>query len=243
MIGAERNVNSHVIAERLAIVRERIAAACRRVGRDPQSVTLIAVSKTFPIEAIEAAYEVGLTDFGENKVQELTAKAGRIPGQCTGGSIRWHMIGHLQRNKARRVVENADLFHTLDSLRLAQTLDHFAAETKRVLPCLVQVNISGEASKSGCEPDEAHALIGKLRTFDHLRIEGLMTIAGTLPDSDAIRTQFRQLHTLLQTYNTIHHPNHPLRFLSMGMSVDFELAIEEGATHVRVGSAIFGTRG
>ncbi len=238
----EAAIDTKALANRIADVRARIAEACARVGRPSSSVTLIGVSKTVPLAFVEAARKAGLVDFGENRAQELEQKAAQLPGRITGGSVCWHMIGHLQRNKARKVIEYADLFHGLDSVRLARTLDDLAAQAGRVLPCLVQVNMSGEASKSGCAPLDTHGLVSSLSSFRNLRIEGLMTIAEASPDPHTVRTQFRQLQTLLQSYNAIHKPEVPLQTLSMGMSGDFEIAVEEGATHVRVGSAIFGPR-
>ncbi len=238
----ETQVDVRMLAERLASVRARIEAACRRSGRSPEEVTLIGVTKTFPFEVIEAAFEAGLRDFGENKVQELVAKAGRMPGRHEGGPVRWHMIGHLQRNKAKQVVAHADLFHALDGLRLAEALDHRAEAAGRVLPCLVQVNVSGEATKFGLAPDAVPSFLDETARFEHLRIEGLMTLAAPADNPEDVRPQFRLLRRLKESYAGRSHPSVRLTSLSMGMSGDFEVAIEEGATHVRVGSAIFGPR-
>ncbi len=226
--------------ERLAALQARMAAACQRVGRPPDAVKLVAVSKTFPLEAIGAAHALGLRDFGENKVQELVQKAVAVPGALHGGDRRWHMIGHLQRNKARDVVAHADLFHALDSLRLARRLDTLAADAGRVVPCLLQVNVSGESSKSGVAPADVQGLLTELAAFQHVQIDGLMTLAAPAPDPELVRPQFRLLRQLLETYTAT--ADRPLTVLSMGMSGDFEVAIEEGATHVRVGSALFGPR-
>src|SRR5690606_33325995 len=182
------------IAERLARIQERIEAACHRAGRASGSVTLVAVTKTFPVEVVRAAVEAGMRDFGENRVQELVEKARAVPGEGRGGAVRWHLIGSLQRNKARDAAAFADRFHALDSLRLAKELDRRAAQAGRVLPCYVQVNVSGEATKSGVEPGEAHALLDQLGPFAHLRVEGLMPLAAPV-ESDAelepvVRPQF-----------------------------------------------------
>lgn len=235
------DVLSARIAERLAHVRERIAAACDRAGRSPDDVTLVAVTKTFPVAVVEAAVAVGLRDFGENRVQELVEKAEAIPGEEAGGEVRWHLIGHLQRNKAKDALRAADVFHALDSPRLADTLERRAEQAGRVLPCLVQVNVSGEASKEGVAPEETHAFLDAVSALPHLRVEGLMTLAAPVETDEALETvvrpQFQLLRRLAETA-----PGGPLPVLSMGMSGDYEVAVEEGATHVRLGSALFGPR-
>ena len=229
-----------LIAERAARVRERIERACARAGRSPDGVTLVAVTKTFPVEVVAAAVEAGLRDFGENRVQELVEKAEAVPGARDGGAVRWHLIGHLQRNKARDAVRYADAFHALDSLRLAEALDRRAEAEGRVVPCLVQVNVSSEGTKSGVAPAETHAFLDALAPFAHLRVEGLMTLAAPVETEaeleTVVRPQFRRLRALAETYPA------ELPYLSMGMSGDYEVAVEEGATHVRVGSALFGPR-
>lgn len=234
------------IRARAEAVRERIAAACERAGRDPAGVRLIAVTKTFPAEVVRAGIEAGLTDFGENRVQELEEKAGAIPGEVGGGAIRWHLIGSLQRNKAKRTVELADEFHALDSDRLAKELDKRAGREGRVLPCYVQVNVSDEDTKSGFMPDDVHAFLDRLAAFEHLRVVGLMTLAAPAETEDeletVVRPQFQRLRALAESYDASTNPRVSLGRLSMGMSGDFEVAIEEGATDVRIGSAIFGAR-
>jgi pyridoxal phosphate enzyme (YggS family) len=233
------------IRSRLETIRTRIDAACDRAGRSPSDVRLIAVTKTFPLEVVRAGIEAGLTDFGENRVQELEEKGTAIPGEVNGGDVRWHLIGPLQKNKINKTLDVADAFHALDSERLAEHIDKRAARAERVLPCFVQVNVSGEASKSGVEPEETHAFLDRLAQFEHLRIVGLMTLAEPVETDDALETivrpQFQQLRRLAETYdgggNGI-----VLDRLSMGMSGDFEVAVEEGATDVRIGSALFGPR-
>jgi pyridoxal phosphate enzyme (YggS family) len=229
------------LAHRLVTVRSRIAAACARAGRQPSDVRLVAVSKTYPSATIAAARGAGLADFGESRVQELVEKAEALPGEALGGAVRWHLIGPLQRNKAKFVAEVADVFHALDSVRLAKELEKRLAQQDRRLPCFVQVNVSGEASKSGVAPDDCHLFLDKLAAFERLEIVGLMAIAAPA-DSDEelerlVRPQFQQLRRLAETYGRL-----PLNRLSMGMSGDFEMAIEEGATDIRVGSALFGAR-
>ena len=219
----------HQISERYSQVQERIAKACHRAGRDAGGVTLIAVTKTWPPEIVKAALEAGLADFGENKVQELIAKAPLFP------TANWHMIGHLQRNKARQVVAHAREFHALDSLRLAKTINHHAELAGRVLPCFVQVNVSGEDSKFGLRPPLVDEFMAQLRDLEYLRLVGLMTLAS--PNVRKVREEFRVLRSIRSRYVHL-----GCQYLSMGMSGDFEIAIEEGATHVRVGSALFGPR-
>lgn len=235
------------IRARAAAVRERIAAACARAGRDPSGVRLIAVTKTFSVEVVRAGIEAGLTDFGENRVQELEEKAGAVPGEVGGGAIRWHLIGSLQRNKAKKAVELADAFHALDSDRLARELDRRAAAAGRVLPCFVQVNVSDEGTKSGFAPGDVHAFLDRLGGFEHLRVVGLMTLAAPAETDEeretVVRPQFRRLRALAESYDAGANPRVALDRLSMGMSGDYEVAIEEGATDVRVGSALFGARG
>ncbi|MEM1118497.1 MAG: YggS family pyridoxal phosphate-dependent enzyme [Bacteroidota bacterium] len=233
-------VLSETLAERAAAVRARIAEAALRAGRDPDEVTLVAVTKTHPLETVHAAIEAGLRDLGENRVQELVEKSDALPGEADGGDVRWHLIGSLQRNKARDAAARADLFHALGSVRLANALGKKAADAGRVLPVLVQVNISDEDAKSGVAPDAAHDLLATTAEHDHLRPIGLMgmaAIARTEADLERIvRPAFVRLRSLYETSPV------PLSVLSMGMSGDFEVAIEEGATHVRVGSALFGPR-
>ncbi len=220
------------ICERLEAVQECVAQACQRAGRTPGEVTLVAVTKTFPHCVVAAAQEAGLQDLAENKVQELTAKAQAFP------SVRWHMIGHLQRNKARDAVAHAHVFHALDSLRLARALSTRAGQAERVLPCFVQVNVSGEESKFGVPVAQVGDFLCATADLPHLSILGLMTLAAPAARPDDVRPQFRLLRTLLETWSGF--PQRPL--LSMGMSSDFEVAIEEGATHIRLGSVLFGSR-
>ena len=232
------------IAERATSVRDRIASAAHRAGRDPSEVTLIAVTKTHSLAAIEAALAAGLTDLGENRIQELAEKAAALPGEHAGGSLRWHLIGSLQSNKSRDTVELADLFHALDRPKLVRTLNDKAEEAGRILPVLIQVNISGEDSKHGVHPDAAHDLIAQVADASHLRAIGLMGMAApahTHAELERIvRPAFARLRTIRDAYTG--PDSAALRALSMGMSGDYEIAVEEGATHVRVGSALFGAR-
>ena len=235
-------MNPEVIAERVAGVQARIEAACRRAGRAPGEVTLVAVSKTFPPDVVAAGLEAGLRDFGENKVQELVEKAEALPGARHGAAHRWHMIGHLQRNKARDVAAHADAFHALDSLRLARELDKRCRQEGRTLDCFVQVNVSGEESKFGLDPDAVVGLVEEMAAFEALRLVGLMTLAAPAADPEDVRPQFAHLRRLAEACRALELPRAPMTALSMGMSGDFEVAVEEGATHVRLGTALFGVR-
>ncbi|MEM9998910.1 MAG: YggS family pyridoxal phosphate-dependent enzyme [Bacteroidota bacterium] len=235
-----------LIQTRLEAVRARIEAAAARTGRSADEITLLAVTKTFPLGVVEAALAAGLRDFGENRVQELAEKVAHLPGAQAGNeaadAIRWHFIGGLQRNKAKTVADVADVFHALDSPRLARELNKQAAKVERVLPCFVQVNVSGEDSKSGLEPDEVGPYVDSLAAYPHLQPVGLMTLAAPArspSDLEAVvRPQLRQLRRLADDVGRERLP-----YLSMGMSGDFEVAIEEGATHIRLGSVLFGARG
>ena len=229
------------MAGRLEAVRERVRRACQRAGRQPDEVTLVGVTKKFPVDVIAAARQAGLRDFGENRAQELVEKAVALPGVIQGGDIRWHMVGHLQRNKARDVVACADVFHALESLRLAAELDRRAAQAGRTLPCFVQVNVSGEASKFGLDPGDVLDMLNRLAAYEHLHLVGLMTLAAPVADPEDVRPQFRRLRQVFEAYNQA-GSRQPMSFLSMGMSGDYEVAIEEGATHVRLGTALFGPR-
>jgi pyridoxal phosphate enzyme (YggS family) len=218
------------IAENLEAVRARIEAACARAGRDPSEVTLVAVSKRHGEGAIREAYAAGQRVFGENYVQELAQKASALEDLP---DLRLHFIGHLQRNKAKAVRRVAAAVETVDSLRLADALDH-AEEGPGVLPVLIQVNVAREPQKAGCEPDALPELIAHVRSLPSLRLDGLMTVPPASDDPEAARPYFKALRDLAA--------EHALEALSMGMSADLEVAIEEGATLVRVGTAIFGAR-
>ncbi|MCZ7586296.1 MAG: YggS family pyridoxal phosphate-dependent enzyme [Deltaproteobacteria bacterium] len=224
------------IADNLKRVNDRIAAACARAGRDPEGVRLIAVSKKQPVSAIEQALAAGHRDFGENYVQEAEAKARAI----ASGGVRWHIIGHLQRNKVRHVVPFATMIHTVDSARLADEAAKRAGEAGRRVGVLVQVNVGGEEQKSGTAEQDALALVDHVRTLDALDLRGLMTMPPFLPPEE-VRPYFAALRRLRETMES-RRPGLRLPELSMGMSGDFEAAIEEGATIVRVGTAIFGER-
>jgi PLP dependent protein len=219
-------------------VRRQVAAAATRAGRDPRAVRIIAVSKTKPVALVEQALAAGVTDLGENYVQEAAEK---IPGLRHRAT--WHMIGHLQRNKAARALELFDVLHTLDSVALAETLARHAAGRTQPVRVLIEVNIGGEVSKHGVAAAEVADLLAALASYGGLAIDGLMTIPPPAAAAESARPHFRALRELRDRLRGQAPPNAPLRELSMGMSDDFTVAIEEGATMVRIGRAIFGERG
>jgi pyridoxal phosphate enzyme (YggS family) len=228
------------IASNLAHVRERIVSAARRVGRAPSEVTLVAVTKTRSLVEIEAAYQAGVRHIGENRVEEAEAK--KLQLDLAG--VTWHMVGHLQSRKAGRAVGLFDIVHSVDSVKLARRLDRLAAEQSKILSILVEVNISGEESKYGFPLSERAALetaVGEIVALPHLRVDGLMTVAFIARDAEEVRPVFARLCALRDAFRT-RFPKGEWRHLSMGMTDDFEVAIEEGATLVRVGRAIFGPR-
>jgi pyridoxal phosphate enzyme (YggS family) len=233
------------IAANLDHVRQRMAAACARVGRRPDEVTLVAVTKTRALEEIVAAYRAGVRHFGENRVEEAAPKIAALRPEFAADPVTWHMIGHVQSRKAALAVEVADLFHALDSLRLAQRLERFAAEKGKRLPVLLEVNVSGEASKFGFPAWDEATLAEFLHTvpllapLEHLEVRGLMTMAPIVPQAEQARPVFRRLRELRDILRE-RCPFAAWDELSMGMTDDFEVAIEEGATMVRIGRAIFG---
>jgi hypothetical protein len=224
------------IKERVESVRERIAAAALRVGRDPGEVLVVAVAKGFPAFTIAEAIAAGISDIGENRVQEAKAKIAEINTPC-----RWHMVGHLQTNKARLAVRLFDWIHSLDSWKLAQDLDKAGSTLGKRVRTLIEVNVAEEPTKSGVTAVELFPLLEQVRSLPHLSIEGLMAMPPFDPDPDRIRPYFRRL-TRLREEAASRFPELGLRQLSMGMSHDFEAAVEEGATMVRIGTAIFGPR-
>ncbi len=223
------------LSARLAAVRTRIAAAAARAGRDPAEVRIVAVTKGHPLAVAREARAAGLEDLGENRVQEALAKMGTWPD----APVRWHLIGHLQRNKVKQAVGRFVLIHSLDSVRLAYALEEAAAARGVVQEVLVEVNVAGEAQKTGCAPGEVPALVEHAAGLPHLRLKGLMTMAPFTDDVAVQRAAFaglRELSLRLAAYGL------PLSDLSMGMTGDFETAVEEGATLVRLGTALFGER-
>lgn len=225
------------VADRLKIVRDRMARAAERAGRRAEEVTLVAVSKTRTVAEIEEALRAGVQVLGENRVQEAEEKHGSVSLPA-----RWHLVGHLQTNKARKAVEIFDLIHSVDSLHLAQEIDRRAERMGKVADALVQVNTSGEDSKSGVEPDEALDLIGAASGLRSVRVRGLMTIGALGAEGDRARPFFVALRGIRDRVAAARIAGVSMEHLSMGMTGDFEAAIEEGATLVRVGTAIFGVR-
>lgn len=226
-----------VLSENLRSVEARVAAACERAGRERREVTLVAVSKTKPVSMLEEIYSCGVRDFGENKVQEICAKQPVLPDD-----IKWHMIGHLQTNKVRQVIDKACLIHSVDSLKLAQVIEKEAAKKDLVVPVLFEVNVAEEESKFGARTEETAAIIQEIAKLPHVRVRGLMTIAPFVDDPEENRPVFRRLKELSVDIAEKNINNVTMCELSMGMTGDFEVAIEEGATFVRVGTAIFGAR-
>jgi len=225
------------IADHLAAVHERIRQAAERAGRDPAAVRLVAVSKTRPAAEVEAAAQAGQRLFGENYVQELVAKATAVTQP-----VEWHYIGHLQSNKVRQLAGIVTMIHSVDRLSLAEEISRQWGRLGSCCDVLVQVNVAQEASKSGTSTDEALSLVQQVATLPHLRVRGLMTMPPFFDDPQAARPYFRQLRLLSEQIRAAELPGAELDELSMGMSGDFEVAIEEGATLVRVGTAIFGER-
>ena len=229
------------IAENIVRIRERIHSAAHRAQRDPDSITLMAVSKTFPPEAIREAYEAGIRVFGENRVQEFTSKAEALRGLT---DAHWHMIGHLQTNKAAKAAELFQAIDSVDSLKLVEKLNDAARKYREKLSVLIEINVGGEAAKSGLAPEspELENILSSAARLDSLEIDGLMTIPPYTDDPQTARPYFRKLRELRDQIATRHLPAVSMATLSMGMSHDFEVAIEEGSTCVRVGTAIFGAR-
>jgi pyridoxal phosphate enzyme (YggS family) len=229
------------IAQNVNEVRDRIAAAARRTSRDPKEVTLMAVSKTFAPERIREAYQAGLRVFGENRVQEFSGKSGAVADLR---DAEWHLIGHLQTNKAARAVELFAAVDSVDSLRLAEKLNSSAQQMDKRLAALIEINVGGEAAKSGMAPEspELEQLLLATPRLKHLEFRGLMTIPPFCDDPQQARPYFRKLRELRDRIRSRKLENASIDALSMGMSHDFEVAIEEGSTCVRVGTAIFGER-
>ncbi len=218
-------------------VSARITAACERVGRDPQEVTLIAVSKTMPVEAIREAMACGLIDFGENRPQELRDKQAEVTEP-----LRWHMIGALQTNKLKYVIGKTALIHSVDSVHLAEAIEEMSAKKELVTDVLLEINIAREDSKHGIAPEDLEQLVRAVAQFSHIKIRGLMTVAPYTEVAEENRVYFRKMKQLMVDINSKNIDNVYMDILSMGMTGDYEIAVEEGATLVRVGTGIFGHR-
>jgi pyridoxal phosphate enzyme (YggS family) len=230
-------LDRETFSRRIDGVQERVAVASARAGRNPDEVTIVAVSKTFSREAVDAVHAAGLSHFGENRVQEATAKfAAPLPSD-----LRLHLIGQLQTNKVKPAIALFDRIESVDRPSLIAAIEKEAAKQDTIVNVLLQVNIAREPQKSGCDPDEAGDLVNRICASPHLRLDGLMTIAPFVPDPEEVRQVFRATRKLRDDLNRA-NPKLDLHVLSMGMSGDFEIAVEEGATHIRIGSAIFGSR-
>lgn len=227
----------NTIRDHLNEVRENIQKACEKAGRSPQEVTLIAVSKTKPLFMLEEAYEAGARDFGENKVQEILEKHPKMPEDA-----RFHMIGHLQRNKVKQVLPHAVLIHSVDSYRLAEQISQEAGKLGITAKILLEVNVAKEESKFGMMPEDVEEMAGQIAALPHLQIEGLMTIALFVDDPEKNRPVFRKLYQLSVDIKKKNIDNVNMSVLSMGMTGDYQVAVEEGATMIRVGTGIFGAR-
>lgn len=218
-------------------VEEKISDACKRVGRNPEEVTLIAVSKTMPVEAIREAMECGVIEFGENRPQELRDKQAEITEP-----LHWHMIGSLQTNKLKYVIGKTVLIHSVDSVHLAQAINELSGKKGLVTDILLEINVAGEESKHGISPEELEETVRTLATYSDIKIRGLMTVAPYTEDAEENRIYFKQMKQLMVDINSKNIDNVYMDILSMGMTGDYEIAIEEGATLVRVGTGIFGHR-
>lgn len=226
---------SDTLAERYAEIQRRVASACVRAGRDPSSVGLVAVSKTHGPDAVAEAAAAGIRIFGENKVQEARAKIPLCPGH-----VFWHLVGHLQSNKAHTACELFDVIHSVDSIKLLQVIDRACDELGKTMKVLLEVNVSGEAVKYGLPPESVPAALEAANALARIEVRGLMTMPPLAPDPETTRPHFRRLRELRDRWSA--ELGAPLGELSMGMSGDFEVAIEEGATWIRIGTALFGAR-
>ena len=226
-----------MLATNLQEVEKNIQKACEKANRSRDEITLIAVSKTKPVSMLKEVYDLGVRDFGENKVQELAEKYTKMPSDMT-----WHLIGHLQRNKVKQVIDKATLIHSVDSIRLAETIENEAAKKDIVVSVLLEVNIAEEESKYGFKADEVLSAVEHIATFQHIRIKGLMTIAPFVENPEENRTVFSRLQKLSVDIAQKNIDNVSVNILSMGMTNDYQVAIEEGATMIRVGTGIFGKR-
>lgn len=226
-----------MLAENLQQVNANIEKACAAVGRAPSEITLVAVSKTKPVSMLQEAYDAGARVFGENKVQEIMDKYDQLPSD-----IQWHMIGHLQRNKVKYIIDKVAMIHSVDSLRLAQTIEQEAAKKELVMPILLEVNVAEEDTKFGLKVEEVLPLLEQISSFSHIQVKGLMTIAPFVENPEENREVFRTLKKLSVDISAKNINNVTMSVLSMGMTGDYQVAVQEGSTMVRVGTGIFGER-
>jgi pyridoxal phosphate enzyme (YggS family) len=226
-----------MIFDNVRKIKQKIREVCLKTGRNPEDVTIVAVTKTVPVERIIEVVKAGIYDIGENKVQELLEKRKSID------NVRWHFVGHLQTNKVKYIVDFVHLIHSVDSFKLALEIDKRASRINRVVDVLIEVNTSGELTKYGVKPEEALNLVSQIsENCEYVRVKGLMTVAAYLPNPEDVRPMFRTLRELRDEISKFNLRNVEMRHLSMGMSNDYEVAVEEGATIVRIGTAIFGPR-
>jgi pyridoxal phosphate enzyme (YggS family) len=226
-----------MIFDNVRKIKQKIREVCLKTGRNPEDVTIVAVTKTVPVERIIEVVKAGIYDIGENKVQELLEKRKAID------NVRWHFVGHLQTNKVKYIVDFVHLIHSVDSFKLALEIDKRAKRINRVVDVLIEVNTSGELTKYGVKPEEALNLVRQIsENCEYVRVKGLMTVAAYLPNPEDVRPMFRTLRELRDEISKFNLRNVEMRHLSMGMSNDYEVAVEEGATIVRIGTAIFGLR-
>ena len=226
-----------MLAENLQQVNANIEKACAAVGRAPSEITLVAVSKTKPVSMLQEAYDAGARVFGENKVQEIMDKYDQLPSD-----IQWHMIGHLQRNKVKYIIDKVAMIHSVDSLRLAQTIEQEAAKKDLVMPILLEVNVAEEDTKFGLKVEEVLPLLEQISSFSHIQVKGLMTIAPFVENPEENREVFRTLKKLSVDISAKNINNVTMSVLSLGMTGDYQVAVQEGSTMVRVGTGIFGER-
>ena len=232
------------IEHNLIRLKGKVKKVCESCSREQKEIYIIAVSKTFPSDAVASALDFNQLDFGENRVQELVQKESEIQGRI----IHWHLIGHLQTNKVKQVVPFVFLIQSVDSFKLAQRISIEAAKINRVVKCLVQVNTSGEDQKSGCQPNEAFKLVKEISALEFVKVKGLMTIGRFIDDykdenqRNIVRENFRVLKNLFEEIKAANVPNTDLKYLSMGMTSDYDIAIQEGSNMLRIGTAIFGER-
>lgn len=225
------------ISENIENIRKNIDAACKRSGRDPKDVLLLAVSKTVDVDRIKVAVDCGLNSLGENRVQEIMEKY-----EPMGENVKWHLIGHLQTNKVKYIIDKVELIHSVESIKLAEEINKQAKKHNLVMDVLVEVNMADEESKFGVKPDETESFIRELALMDNIRVRGLMTVAPNVENGEENRVYFRNMKQLLVDINAKNINNINMDILSMGMTGDYETAVEEGATIVRVGTGIFGKR-
>ncbi|MCC6865315.1 MAG: YggS family pyridoxal phosphate-dependent enzyme [Ignavibacteria bacterium] len=232
------------IEDNLIKLKNRVAKICSSCSRDPKEIYIVAVSKTFPADAVASAVDYNQLDFGENRVQELLKKEPEFQSRI----IHWHLIGHLQTNKVKYIVPFVFLIHSVDSLKLAQKIQQEALKAGKIIKCLIQVNTSGEDQKSGCDPKYTLMLAKEISQFENIKLKGLMTVGKMInnykvqTERDIVRSNFKQLKELFEEIKSHNIPRVDMKYLSMGMTSDYDIAIEEGANMLRIGSAIFGKR-